>query len=51
MARLEALTRGASIKGILPDSLVTVVDAKWHGSAVVELTYKDTSGVVACTPP
>jgi len=44
MARLEDLTRGASIKGILPDCLVTVVDVKWHGSAVVELTYKDPSG-------
>lgn len=44
MARLEDLTRGASLKGILPDSLVTVVDVKWHGSAVVELTYKDASG-------
>ena len=44
MARLEDLTRGASVKGILPDSLITVVDVKWHGSAVVELTYKDASG-------
>lgn len=44
MARLEDLTRGASLKGILPDSLVTVVDVKWHGSAVVELTYKNASG-------
>ncbi|HSW63599.1 MAG TPA: helicase-related protein, partial [Dissulfurispiraceae bacterium] len=44
MAGLEDLTRGASVKGILPDSLITVVDVKWHGSAVVELTYKDVSG-------
>jgi hypothetical protein len=42
--RLEDLTRGASVKGILPDCLVTVVDVKWHGSSVVELTYKDASG-------
>ena len=35
MARLEDLTRGASIKRILPDCLV---DVKWHGSAVVKLT-------------
>jgi superfamily II DNA or RNA helicase len=32
------------VKGILPDGLVTVVDVKWHGSAVVELTYKEASG-------
>ncbi|MGH7600494.1 MAG: DEAD/DEAH box helicase, partial [bacterium] len=44
MARLEELTRGASIKGILPDNLITVVDVKWFGSAVIELTYKDASG-------
>ena len=44
MARLEDLTRGASLKGILPDSIVTVVDVKWHGSSVIELTYKDASG-------
>ena len=42
--RLEDLTRGASVKGILPDGLVTVVDVKWHGLAVVELTYKDAAG-------
>ncbi|MDO8432082.1 MAG: helicase-related protein [Candidatus Binatus sp.] len=44
MARLEDLTRGASVKGILPDAIVTVVDVKWHGSNVVELTYKDPAG-------
>jgi len=37
MARLEDLTRRASVKGILPDSFVTGVDVKWNGSAVVEL--------------
>ncbi len=44
MARLEELTRGASIRGVLPDSLVTVVDVKWLGSSVVELVYKDPGG-------
>ncbi len=44
MARLEDLTRGASVKGVLPDGLVTVIDIKWHGSSVVELTYRDTAG-------
>ncbi len=43
MARLEELSRGASIKGILPDGLVTIVDVRWHGQ-VVELTYKDAAG-------
>jgi hypothetical protein len=44
MARLEDLTRGAAVKGILPEGSVTVVDVKWHGSTVVELIYKDASG-------
>jgi SNF2 family DNA or RNA helicase len=44
MAQLEDLTRGASIKGILPNSLITVIDVKWIGTLAVELTYKDASG-------
>jgi hypothetical protein len=44
MARLEDLTRGATVKGILPERLVTIEDVKWHGSTVVEVTYKDASG-------
>jgi superfamily II DNA or RNA helicase len=47
MSRLEDLKAGASVKGIIPDGLVTVIDAKWYGSgssAVVELTYKDAQG-------
>ncbi len=44
MARLEELARGASIKGVLPDTLVTVIDVKWLGSSVVELVYKDPGG-------
>lgn len=44
MAHLEDLTRGTSVKGILPDGLVTVVDVKWIGNAAIELTYKDATG-------
>ena len=43
MAKLEDLTKGATVKGILTNSLVTVVDIKWYGSDVLELTYKDTA--------
>lgn len=46
MARLEELTQGASVRGVLREGVVTVVDAKWHGDAVVELTYKDAAGGV-----
>ena len=44
MAKLEDLTPGTSVKGILPDRLVTVVAAKWIGTVAVELTHKDAAG-------
>lgn len=44
ITRLEDLTPNAAVRGILPDNLVTVINAKWHGSDVVELTYKDSAG-------
>ncbi len=47
MAKLEELTRCTSVKGILPDCLVTVVSVNWFGSEALELTYKDPGGRVA----
>lgn len=47
MARLEDLQPNASIRGILPDRLVTVINVQWFGSEALELTYKDPSGRVA----
>jgi superfamily II DNA or RNA helicase len=44
MARLEDITRGAAVKGILPDALVTVLDVKWIGTVAIEVTYKDAAG-------
>ncbi|MEI8196309.1 MAG: helicase-related protein, partial [Phycisphaerae bacterium] len=44
MAKLEEMTRGAAVKGVLPDALVTVVDVKWIGTLAIELTYKDSTG-------
>ena len=44
MARLEDLKEGATVKGIRPDGPVTIINVKWHGDSVVELTYKDSSG-------
>jgi len=41
MARLEDLTRGAHVTGVLPEGPVTVVDSQWYGTGVVELTYRD----------
>jgi SNF2 family DNA or RNA helicase len=45
--RLEDLQTNASVKGILPNSLVTVVNVQWFGSEALELTYKTPSGKVA----
>src|SRR5437588_9498891 len=44
MAKLEELTRGATVKGILPDALITVVDVQWHGDMAITLTYRDAAG-------
>jgi hypothetical protein len=44
MAQLEQLTRGATVKGILPDALVTVVDVQWHRDVAITLTYRDAAG-------
>jgi len=44
MPRLEDLTPGAQATGVLPGGPVTVVSTKWHGTNVVELTYKDGEG-------
>src|SRR6266480_1974295 len=47
MSKLEELQPTASLRGILPDALVTVVNVQWFGSEALELTYKDPSGRVA----
>lgn len=47
MSKLEALLPNSTVKGILPDSLVTVVNVQWFGSTALELTYKTTTGKVA----
>lgn len=47
MARLEELKRGATVKGILPDAFITVIDVSWIGSVAIELTYKDSKGKLA----
>jgi SNF2 family DNA or RNA helicase len=44
MAKLEEITRGAAVKGVLPECLITVIDVKWIGAVAIELTYKDSSG-------
>ena len=45
--KLEDLQANASVRGILADSLVTVVGVQWFGSEAIELTYKTPAGKVA----
>ncbi len=46
-ARLEDLTPGVRLHGVTVDGVVTVIDAKWHGSNAITLTYRGESGHVA----
>ena len=45
--KLEDLTPGTSVRGILPHSAVTVVSVQWHGSEALTLVFRDGSGKVA----
>src|SRR5881296_1673014 len=47
MSKLEELRPNAAVRGLLPDSLVTVVNVQWFGSEALELTYKTPAGKVA----
>src|ERR1700730_7362537 len=47
MSKLEALQPNSTIRGILPDAIVTVVNTQWFGSEALELTYKSPTGKVA----
>lgn len=42
--RLEDLSVGTEVRGIVPGETVTVLATQWYGSAAVELTYKTRSG-------
>ena len=47
MSILEELQPSASVRGITPDGLATVVNVEWYGSDAVELTFKDAVGRIA----
>jgi superfamily II DNA or RNA helicase len=42
--RLEGLTPGARVRGLLPDRAVIVVAQEWHGTQALTLTYRDDEG-------
>jgi hypothetical protein len=41
MTKLEHITRGSSVRGILPEELATVLNVKWLGNVAIEVTYKE----------
>src|SRR5262245_52661652 len=47
MARLEDLQPHASVRGVLPDHVATVVSVQWHGSDALTLVYRGPDGRVA----
>lgn len=46
MTKLEDIQRGVTVEGILPNRRVRIIDVKWHGDDVLEVTYKDESGAL-----
>ena len=46
MARLEDITTGGTITGIVGNEPVSVLAVQWYGSNVLEITYKDSRGVL-----
>jgi len=47
ITKLETLTPGTTVRGLLPDASVTVVAAQWFGDNALELTYRTAEGKVA----
>lgn len=46
MARLEELTPGATVQGLVPNEPVTVVSTQWLGTTVLQVTFRLVSGRV-----
>lgn len=44
MAKLEDLKPGARVRGIRGGETVEIIEAKWHGGDIVELTFRAASG-------
>lgn len=45
--KLEDLKPDTTVRGIVPDGVVTVVNVQWHGSGALTLIYRPASGGVA----
>ena len=47
MARLEELTTGSMVKGLVNNESVQIIAVRWYGTGVLELTYKNSQGMLA----
>jgi SNF2 family DNA or RNA helicase len=47
MTRLEDLTVGSKVSGLVNNESVQIVAVKWYGSSVLEITYKTGKGLLA----
>ncbi len=47
MSRLEDLTTGSIVSGLVNNESVQVVAVKWYGNDVLEITYKNSKGMLA----
>ncbi len=46
MARLEEIIPGATVQGLVPSEPVTVVSTHWHGTTVLQVTFRLLNGRV-----
>ncbi|MDN3687238.1 helicase-related protein [Cyclobacterium jeungdonense] len=46
MTKLENITKGTHLKGIVTNNSVEVIDVAWHGTDVIEITFKEPNGNV-----
>lgn len=46
MARLEEIAAGTTVQGVVPNEPVTIVSVQWHGTSVLQITFRLASGRV-----
>ena len=46
MTKLESITKGTYLSGLIPNQTVEVIDVIWHGSDTIEITFKNSLGNV-----
>jgi NADPH-dependent ferric siderophore reductase len=50
MSRLEQLTPGASVRGLVAGTVAKVVQVEWFGDQAVKLTFEEPGGTVRSRP-